>query len=516
MSFELLHGHNVVNIGVFIPEGIALAFALYFGKRVLPGIFVGQLVLALLNIAPFPALLIAIINTVEALIAIKLFERFHLHKDLHSLRDVIGLALLIVFILQPFSALLSNTALVVTDTIEMQRFWYSTFSWWFGNIMGQLLYTPFLLLLFAKYRQIDFKEYLLYGLATAIATYIFEIVISIENVLLFLSITVPFTILIVAKRGMVYGTFTTVVGAFVSAYTVYLEVGTFSLASVTHNTINYNLFILIHILMVFTAGFLFEERKAYEKALAQRVTEETRKNREQQLLMLHQSRFAQMGELIAMIAHQWRQPLNNLSLLNQLLVLKYEQKRLKEENVAQFKNESKKLIEFMSTTIDDFRNFFKPEAQKSEFVLNETVENIFQMIEEIYRREKITLYFSAQKEYRLTGYKNALSQAILNILNNARDALIEKEASDRKIWIEITAEEEEIVLTIQDNGGGIPHEIISRIFDPYFSTKAEKNGTGLGLYMSRIIIEEQLRGSIDVTNSEKGARFTITLSIQPV
>ncbi len=226
LSFALLHGYNVVTIGVFIPEGVALAFALYFGKRVLPGIFVGQLVLALLNIAPFPALLIALVNTAEALIAIKLFERFHLHRDLRSVRDITGLALLIVFMLQPFSALLSNAVLIMTDTIEIQRFWYSVFSWWFGNVMGQLLYTPFLLLL-SNYRKINFREYLLYGFVVAVGTYIFEIVIAIENVLLFLSITVPFTILIVARRGMPYGTFTTVVGALVSAYAVYLGTGPF-------------------------------------------------------------------------------------------------------------------------------------------------------------------------------------------------------------------------------------------------------------------------------------------------
>ncbi len=238
LSLNLLHGHNIVNIGVFIPEGISLAFAIYFGKRVLPGIFIGQFILASLNINYTASFGIATINTIESYLAIYLFQKFKLHKELINVRDILGLGIMIVAILQPFSAFLSNLILILTENIKTQDYFLSSFSWWFGNVMGQLLYTPFLLLIFSNYKKINIREFLLYGFVVSFAIYILEIVISIQNVLLFLSITVPFTILIVAKKGMTYGTFTTVCGALVSAYTVYLGVGTFALSSIIDNTIN--------------------------------------------------------------------------------------------------------------------------------------------------------------------------------------------------------------------------------------------------------------------------------------
>ncbi len=261
--------------------------------------------------------------------------------------------------------------------------------------------------------------------------------------------------------------------------------------------------------MVFTTGFLFEERKRYTAILEEKVKEEIEKNRQQQLFLLQQSRFAQMGELIAMIAHQWRQPLNNLSLSNQLLILKYQNNKLNDTVVEDFKESSQKLIHFMSTTIDDFRNFFSPEVDKSTFILNDVIKNIFNMIEEIYHKEAITLHYHAQKEYTVSGYKNRLSQAILNLITNAKDALIENDTKDKQIWITLKEKEDKIILQVKDNGGGISEDIMMKIFDPYFSTKNKKNGTGLGLYMAKIIIEEHMQAKIEVQNYSQGAIFSI-------
>ncbi len=243
--------------------------------------------------------------------------------------------------------------------------------------------------------------------------------------------------------------------------------------------------------------------------LNKRVKKEVEKNRQQQLFMLQQSRLAQMGEMISMIAHQWRQPLNSLSTLIQSSILKYKIGKIDDEYIEYFDKSSKNLIQNMSQTIDDFRNFFKPEKQKTEFILNEVVLNVLNMIDMTLEELNIKVEFIHHDNLKISGYPNEFGQVILNIINNAKDAILEKNIKNGKIIIELKKDERGIFLTISDNAGGIPSHIIDKIFDPYFSTKDEKNGTGLGLYMSKLIIEEHMDGILRVSNEEKGANFTI-------
>ncbi len=243
--------------------------------------------------------------------------------------------------------------------------------------------------------------------------------------------------------------------------------------------------------------------------LNKRVKKEVEKNKQQQLFMLQQSKLAQMGEMISMIAHQWRQPLNTLSTLIQSLILKYKIGKIDDEYIEYFDKSSKNLIQNMSQTIDDFRNFFKPEKQKTEFILNEIILNILHMIDIPLKESNIKVEFIHHDNLKILGYPNEFGQVVLNIINNAKDAILEKNIKDGKIIIELRKDERGIFLTIGDNAGGIPSNIIDKIFDPYFSTKDEKNGTGLGLYMSKLIIEEHMDGVLKVSNKGKGANFTI-------
>jgi len=512
LSLGLLSGQDIVNIGMFAPEGISLAFALYFGKRVWPGIFLGQLILAYFNgVTPIATLGIASVNSLEAVIAVILFEKLMLDKELKTFRDIIGLVLMIIFVLQIFSAVSSNLILLLQEQIIQKEFLFSTFSWWFGNVMGQLLFTPFLLLLFTKYKKINLNEYLIYGALFGLFVYFVEVVITITNPFLLFSITAPIIIFIIAKKGMAYATLFNVILALITSYCIYFGIGAFHLNSKLDDTINYNLFLLAHIAIVFVMGILFEERKKYEELLEQKIKEEVEKNKEQQVLMLQQSRLAQMGEMISMIAHQWRQPLNNLALVNQLLLSKYAKGTLDESAIEYFKKNSKKQIDLMSTTIDDFRDFFKEEKKKTEFCINEIIENILEMTKAIYVGGGIKIQLKASDRYMVSGYRNALSQAILNIINNAKDALIENSSENKKIEIELKRDGDRIIIIIKDNAGGIPDTILDKIFDPYFSTKKEKNGTGLGLYMTKMIITEQGGATIDVYNDDNGANFKISL-----
>ena len=512
VSFELFAGEKIVNFGVFAPEGIALAFALYFGKRVIAGIFLGQFVLAFSNGIDFlPALEISAINSLEALLGIYLFKKFKISKSLKSFKDIVALTLFIVLLLQPFSAVSSNIVLYLHNDSVFDNFFSSVFAWWFGNIMGQLLFTPFLLLLFSNWKNINYKEFFIYGVLFAIYIYTIEVIIVVHSPFLVMSLSATILLITTAYKSLLYGSFFSVIAAVVASYSVYIRIGAFATGTTLNNTIEFNLYVLTQIIVVWIFGLLLEERKNYAKNLEKRIEKEVEKNKEQQLLMLQQNKLAQQGELISMIAHQWRQPLNNLSLLSQLLVSKYHKNKLDDKAIEYFHTNSKKQIELMSHTIDDFRNFFKDEELKKNFSLNKVVQNTIEMLQPITQKNGISITFNAKEEFEVLGFVNNFSQVLLNIFNNAKDVLIEKEIENKQITITLTKEGDTIFLTIEDNAGGIPEEILDKIFDPYFSTKKEKNGTGLGLYMSQIIIQDQMKGKLYATNTPQGAKFVIEI-----
>jgi signal transduction histidine kinase len=262
--------------------------------------------------------------------------------------------------------------------------------------------------------------------------------------------------------------------------------------------------------MVIIIGVLFEKQKNFENTLKERIEEEIKKNQEQQILMFQQNKRAQMGDMINMIAHQWRQPLNNISLLSELITRGFQNNTLNEKTINYFKESSKKQIEYMSKTIDEFLNFFKEEKDKETADVNLILKSAVSMVEPTYKQKNIKINFETPKEGAfINTYPNKLLQVILNILNNAKDALHKKE--QKEIFIKIKDTSDKIEISIEDTAGGIDKEIIEHIFDPYFSTKKD-SGTGLGLYMTKVILKEQLNGDITVQNTEKGAKFTVTLN----
>ncbi len=506
--------HNIVSIVIFASEGIALGTALFFGKRVWPGIFLGQLLVALdAGMEILPSVEISAVNALEAVLGVYLFERYRLDRKLSHMRDVVGLVILIVCILQPFSALFGNMALLIHGVIDSGSYLKSTLSWWFGNVMGQLLFAPFVLLLLLNHKRIRMAEFLLYGTAFAIFLYFVEMVFRVENLSLLLIFTIPVVTYILAHKGMVYGTFLVILVAIFSSYSIFLGTGAFSRESMWDNIINVNFYILAHVFMVLIAGVIFEERKQQEHMLQERVKMEVERNRQQQMMLFQQSRFVQMGEMIAMIAHQWRQPLHSLSLLIHVAVKKYEAGTLDGAAVSDFQKRSQQMITHMSETIDDFRNFFKPDKTKTDFDVYDALMDVMHIIEPMIQRYGIEVITSIDTGCVVYGYPNEFSQAVLNILNNAKDALLERRVEDPKIHIGIKEAQGKVVITIEDNAGGIPESLIDKIFDPYFSTKENKNGTGLGLYMSRIIITEHMHGTIGVTNGDAGACFRLSLPI---
>ncbi|GEM_PF-4815388 len=264
ISFALFQQDAIVTITIFIPEGIALAAVLLYGYRIVPGIFFGQLLLALTSgLPPFPALGIAAVNAFEAAIAYALFNRFKLDKTLSHFHDLIGLLLLIALILQPLSALLGNTILLISHTIQTNHFFKDAFYWWFGNTVGQFVITPMLLILFAttSNKASELLKYALILIAFTLFNALLQITLNIHNTSLLLIATLPLT-LYLSTRNLSYATLATFSLVISSLYFFHLGVGTF--VTNTHpvdQLLNLNFFILSHTLLVLIIGVLFHEKE---------------------------------------------------------------------------------------------------------------------------------------------------------------------------------------------------------------------------------------------------------------
>jgi len=231
--------------------------------------------------------------------------------------------------------------------------------------------------------------------------------------------------------------------------------------------------------------------------------------RKKEQLLLQQSRLAAMGEMINNIAHQWRQPLNVLGLLVQQLRLFYGTDQFSREFLDENVGKAMGLINHMSQTIDDFRNFFKPDKEKVEFPIHEVVARTLTLVDESFRNQQIRVEVQASANPVVSGYPNEYSQALLNILLNARDALLDKHPTDARVMVAIDMEEGRSVVTITDNAGGIAGDTMGKIFEPYFTTKGPDKGTGVGLFMSKVIIEKNMRGRLTARNILDGAEFRI-------
>ena len=509
ISLILLSEHKIVTLGMFVAEGISLGFALYFGKKVWVGVFLGQFLLALINdVGVLSSFIISSINSFEVVLAVVVFNKLNLNKELKTFKDIIGLSFMIIFILQVFGSVTSNLFLLFYNELSSDDLLYSIFSWWFGNTMGQLLFAPFLLLLFTGYRNIDFVNLSLYVISFSVFIYFLEIVLSISNPFLLFCLTIPIVVFIVLKKGMFYGLSICVATSMISSFSLYIKVGTFTLSSPIDNTINYNLFILVYVLTIFVMGIFFEDRKRYEIRLKKKIKEGIKKNQDQELILIQQNKLAQMGEMIAMIAHQWRQPLSSISSTASSLEIKAQLGTLNDEFILVNTQKIQNFTKYLSDTIDDFRNFFKNDKKRQDVRINDIVLNSLKIIEDELKNHNININLDLKSQSYIFTYKNELQQTILNIIKNAEDALVENKI--KMPIINITSDEDSkyVYLHVEDNGGGIKDEIKDKIFEPYFSTKG-KNGTGLGLYMSKIIVEKHCKAKLYFRNGQNGSIFSI-------
>ena len=243
------------------------------------------------------------------------------------------------------------------------------------------------------------------------------------------------------------------------------------------------------------------------------VREEVQKNRQKDAVVIYQSRLAKMGEMIGNIAHQWRQPLNSLSIILSELKDSYHYGDLDPEYLEDSVSKAKQIIAKMSQTIDDFRDYLSPSKEEALFPIDRPVFFILDLMEESLRLNNIKVKADLPGGILVSGYENEFSQMISNIVNNARDALEECDQPNK--WISITAEKshDRVEIKISNNGHPISSEVMEKMFTPYFTTKTLGKGTGIGLYMSRRIIEEHMKGEIRFQNIGQEVCFSIILPV---
>lgn len=262
--------------------------------------------------------------------------------------------------------------------------------------------------------------------------------------------------------------------------------------------------------MLYKSGISDNEYKEYNYTVVSLndITDlilEMKKSREKDFILMRQSKFAALGEMIANITHQWKQPINSMGILIQSLGQKCKTQDIDYDKIKELTQKQLEILESMDRTMHDFANFFKPDKQKNTFMLSEAIDAAISIIEPSIKQIDTRLKLEIKEDCKCLGYKNELIQALLNILQNSRDAM--ENRPEKIIEIETVCRDNMAIITIEDTGGGVDKSVMDKVFEPYFTTK--DTGTGIGLYMTRMIIEDSLNGSITVSNTEHGARFVI-------
>lgn len=258
-----------------------------------------------------------------------------------------------------------------------------------------------------------------------------------------------------------------------------------------------------------------DELRQLKENLEQRVEEEIRKRAEKETMLEQQAKMAAMGEMMDAVAHQWKQPLNAISMLSDLLQSDYSDGNVDQDYIDDVSNTIEQQVEHMVSTLNEFRTFFRPNKTAEPFGLRRSLQGVQLLVKDEFLQNGITIDIDNQDEVIINGIENEFKHLILNIINNAKDAFNERRCKERNISIRFFKEDATVYIEIEDNAGGIPEQVINDIFKPNITTKPEDKGTGIGLYMSARIVEKH-QGKIMVNNSVQGALFTISMPLSQV
>ena len=286
------------------------------------------------------------------------------------------------------------------------------------------------------------------------------------------------------------------------------------LNTVSENKIDYGLIYKIGLILIII--FIFVAYRYYASAivnreLKRRVEEELEKSKGKDKMIFHQSKLVAMGEMIENIAHQWRQPLSQVNSCVLVIDDKLDEKGISDTVIEQKLMEIESLTKYMSNTIEDFKNFFDQSKLKSKFIIEDIIDKSLEVLSGRISQHSIKISRGLATAHTCEGYPNELQQAFISIINNAIDVIVAKEIQNGNITIDVNLVGHMNTIVISDNGGGISQELMDKIFEPYHTSKHKSQGTGLGLYIAKIIIEDSLEGELSVKNNFNGASFTIKL-----
>ncbi len=490
----------IVSLVIFLPEGFALAGVILFGRPILIGIFFGQFLLAITTSMPIlPALLISLVNTGEAFIGWYLFNHFKLNKTLSSVRDVIGLLLLITLVLQPFSAFFGNAVLYYFSIVDKLEYLNSLLFWFFGNILGQFLVTPLVLLLFANYKSIRFLILIAVVVFFLLFNYFLFFLLPIKSLAILLSLTVPLIVYLAAVKNNTYSVIAVLITGLFASYATSNSYGPFATGNPVIDVINLNFYILSVVLSVLLIGTLFAERRNTEKTLFKRNEE------------LHD--LVQLREQVErMNQHDLKTPLNAVINIPSLIMLK--EQSLSEQSIkllSACKSSGYQMLDMINSSLNMYKienGSYQLKPEKVELIA--LIKQVLIELGSCTVQCPILLNNTQIKEsnkVEVFAEKLLCYSLFSNLIKNALEASDFNECIKINITYSSSTKYCEIILV---NQGSVPVEIRGRFFDK-FVTQNKKTGTGFGTYSAKLCAEIQ-NGSISLdTTTENQTRITVKL-----
>ena len=451
-------------------------------------------------------------------------------KNFENIKYVLRFFFISIAFIPSLAALLGAMVYITqinseADFLDIWRTWH------FSVAVGILLLTPIMLMLKDNYKSLKFYKYNISNLTILILTIYLSIeLFSLSTINFNLPITPLLFILlilwIVYKEGTLYGLILSLIITFVGTYYTSQGMGPFSVFMEKENTIYFQEFVVLLLLITLFFGALHNEiinsNKKLEDLnnnLEEEVRHQVKKLREKDALLSQQNKLASMGEMLANVAHQWKQPLSTISIASTGAKLQKEMDCLSDSQLNSTLTTINDTVQYLSQTIDDFRDFFNPKNNiEKEFYVDETINKTFKLGSTRFIANNIEI-IKEIKNFKLFSVENEIIQVIMNVLNNAVDAFNSKEKQRKLIFINAYQKDNSSYIEILDNAGGINKDIIDRVFEAYFTTKDKSQGTGIRLYMSQDIINNHLKGNFSVINENYsfegidyiGAKFTIRL-----
>lgn len=281
-----------------------------------------------------------------------------------------------------------------------------------------------------------------------------------------------------------------------SIYMLILLIGFVFFLSIIISFIIINHFKELHNSLEDKVNIKTHELRELNLSLEKRIKKEVENSRKKDQIMFQQARLASLGEMLQNIAHQWRQPLGAIMMIVQSFQSKFLAGKLDEEFIDSRVEDAQHLAQNMSDTLEDFRTFFNPNKNHKKFRLKKVIEKSIDLSKYQIEKEAINIYFTMNEDIEIYGFENELTHVLLNLINNSKDALCENKIKDKKVWIIVKKTKINVLINVIDNAGGIKSDIMTKVFDPYFTTKHQSIGTGIGLYMSKQMVEKHMYGKI--------------------